>query len=238
MSRQHLDDAALEKCHGMVRSIAGRVRTQMRLRVDLEDLVQAGMVGLMEAANRYDPDAGVAFTTFAYTRVRGSIVDSLHALTGIRRSQARQLSRLRAANEFMESHELAVESQNDARFVSQAITGAMFAADLSELREDVAPESEGDGDISPLRVDAERSIGRAQLRVLVLQSLEHLAEDEAEILRAHYLEGRTLQEVATEKGISRSWASRVHTRALRNAQSVLRRRYKVTEADLFDATKR
>ena len=238
MSERHVDDETIHSCHGMVRSIATRLRNQMRLRVDLDDLVQAGMVGLVEAANRFDPDAGVAFTTFAFTRVRGSIVDSLAGITGIRRSQARQLSRLRAANEFMESQELADPGQDDATFVSQAITGAMFAADFAEIGDDIAATPQGDGDVNPFRVDAEKSIGSAQLRALVLQSLDHLAEDEAHLLRAHYLEGRSLQSVATERGISRSWASRVHTRALRNARSVMRRTYKVTAEDLFDATKR
>ena len=238
MSERAVDDETIDQCAGMVRSIATRLRNQMRLRADLDDLVQAGMVGLLEAANRFDPDAGVAFTTFAYTRVRGSIVDSLAGITGIRRSQARQLSRLRAANEFLESHELASDAEDDASFVSQAVTGAMFAADFGEIGEEIAATAEGEGDINPLRVDAERSIGKAQLRMLVLKSLEHLAEDEAQLLKAHYLDGRSLQAVATERGISRSWASRVHTRALRNARSVLRRQYKVTEADLFDATKR
>lgn len=238
MSERNVDDATLEACHGLVRSIAVRLRSQSRLRTDLDDMVQAGMIGLLEAERRFDPEAGVAFSTFAYTRIRGQIIDSLAAMTGIRRAQARRIARLRAANEFIESHEMASDSQSDADYVSQAVTGALFAADFSEVDEQLGAEEHDDADTSPLRVDAERSLGRSQLRALVLKALDDLPNDEASMLRAHYIEGRSLQSVADELGYSRSWASRVHTRALENARGVLRRKYKLTTADLFSSTNR
>ncbi len=209
----------------------------MKLRVDVEDLAQAGMVGLMEAAGRYDPESNVAFTTYAYTRIRGSIVDSLSGLTGIRRSQARQLSRLKSANDFIESAEFSGSGQSAEDFVGNAVAGVMFAADFAELTDQVAAEGLDENDNSPLRVSAEASLGRRQLRALMLKGLEDLAEDEASLLRAHYLEGTSLRELADRQGISRSWMSRVHTRALRNAQKVLTDQYKISVADLFDATK-
>lgn len=238
MSERTVDAATLETCEPLVRSIAARLRSQSRLRVDLDDLIQAGMVGLLEAESRFDPDAGVAFTTYAYPRIRGAMIDSLASLTGIRRSQARRLTRLRAANEFIESHEMASDVLGDADYVSQAVTGALFAADFAEVAEDVSAEEHDDADTSPLRVDAERSLGRAQLRTLVLATLDDLAEDEAAMLRAHYIDGRSLQSVAAELGYSRSWASRVHTRALENARGVLRRKYKLSALDIFFATNR
>lgn len=233
-----VSDAEIEACRTLVYSIANRLRSKMKLRVEVDELAQAGMVGLLEAANRFDPESGVAFSTFAYTRVRGSIVDSLSGITGIRRSQARQLARLKSANEFVESLEFSGQAQTPEEFVSRAVSGAMFAADFGELTENVAAEALDENDTSPLRVSAERALGRAQLRALMLESLGDLADDEAAILRGHYLDGVSLRELADRQGISRSWASRVHTRALKNAQSVLRKRYKVSLADLFDAPKR
>jgi RNA polymerase sigma factor (sigma-70 family) len=145
---------------------------------------------------------------------------------------------LKSANDFVESLEFADSTQPPEEFVSRAVSGAMFAADFGELTENVAAEGLDENDTNPLRVSAEHSLGRSQLRALMLKSLEDLPDDEAALLRGHYLDGISLRELADRKGISRSWASRVHTRALRNAQAVLKKRYKISAADLFDAPRR
>src|SRR5262245_16577406 len=61
----------------LVRHILGRLTAKLPPRVDLDNLEAAGILGLVEAANRFEPERGVAFKTFAYTRIRGAIYDEL-----------------------------------------------------------------------------------------------------------------------------------------------------------------
>lgn len=218
---------------GLVHSIAYKVRASFHIPLDKDDLFQMGMVGLCEAAERYDPESGVALSTYAYTRIRGSILDGIGRMTGLKRSQVRRAKRLAAANEAVASLDHSAEAANPAAYVTGAVDGVLFSADLAELVEDRTAADE-DGD-SPLASTPERSAGRRELRALVLAVLDELPEDEATLLRAHYVEGRTLADIGAERGVSRSWASRVHTRALRRAQSILREVHGLEAADLSEA---
>lgn len=232
--RRMVDDAAIAELEGLVHSVAGRVRRRFQLDVDRDDLVQLGMLGLCEAADRYDPDSGVALSTFAYTRIRGAILDGVGRMTGVKRGQVRRARRLAAANEYVESLDHASPDAEPVRYVSDAVEGVLFTSCLAELVEDRAA-AEQDGD-SPLKSSPERSLGRSELRHLVLQVLRDMPPDEGSLLHDHYVEGRTLAEIGEERGVSRSWASRIHTRALRRAREILTESHGVAPADLADAT--
>src|SRR5687767_6547340 len=77
-------------CQGLVRSIAWKIRCKLPKHVDLEDLVSYGQLGLAEAARDYDPSRGSQFTTFAYYRVRGAILDGLSKMGWFNRSDYHQ----------------------------------------------------------------------------------------------------------------------------------------------------
>lgn len=229
-----VSQAAIVELEGMVRSIAAKVRTRLQLRLDSDDLVQMGMVGLLEAAERYDPESGVALSTFAYTRIQGAILDGVGQLTGIKRGQARRTRRLAAETEAIASIDHADSGQSSAAYVASMVEGVLFVGCLSELVED-RTSAEQDGD-SPHRSTPERTMGRAQLRALLARVLDELPEDEGALLRDHYLRGRSLSEIGDERGVSRSWASRVHTRALARARAKLEQEHGLRLADLSEAT--
>src|SRR2546427_288157 len=69
-----------EKYTPYVRSIAGKIKKTVAKEIDFEDLVEYGMIGLFEAADRYDPKFGANFMTFAYYRIRGAIYDGLRGM--------------------------------------------------------------------------------------------------------------------------------------------------------------
>ena len=74
------DDDFVREHEGFVRSIALRVRAEMDLTCELDDLVSAGFHGLLEAKSRFDATRGVQFSTFAYYRVRGACIDSVRKM--------------------------------------------------------------------------------------------------------------------------------------------------------------
>lgn len=214
-SHQRPDRDELVDAFGpMVERIARRIWRALRLRIDVDDLVQLGMVGLVEAWERFDDTAGVPFGGFAHLRVRGAILDGLSGLTGMSRAQVRLLQRFRGATDYQESHAVAgaTTAVDDATWLANAVRGVTLAADFAELADatdaDDAPVS-GSAPIAPDRA-VERKRGIENLHA----ALDRLPDDQARLLREHYLEGRSLADIGADLGVSRSWACRLHARAI------------------------
>jgi len=84
------EEAAVTANLGLVRFIAARIASSLPVHVELEDLVQTGTLGLIDAVRRYDPSKGIPFPAYARYRIRGSILDSLRALDWATRNQRKQ----------------------------------------------------------------------------------------------------------------------------------------------------
>lgn len=215
-------DEVVEVYGEFVRRIARRLARDLRLRAEIEDLVQMGHVGLIEAWDRFDPSAGVPFQGFAWYRVRGAMIDGVKQLTGNTRAQLRQLRRLSASNEFQSSLTEAMAGQtdasSDASYLEQAIRGAVLVADLEEL---VGPGGEAADAGSSLGGTPESLTSRREQIERVRAALDQLAPDLQDLLRRHYFEGESLAAIGADQGTSRSWMSRRHARAIRELHALL-----------------
>ena len=109
----------------------------------------------------------------------------------------------------------------------------MFASDFAELVEDRHSEDED----HVQRGSPERIAGRRELRRWIKDVMADLPKEEAALLHAHYFDGRTLAAIGEEMGVSRSWACRLHARALGSARRLLRNDYGIEVEDLFRATR-
>jgi RNA polymerase sigma factor (sigma-70 family) len=161
--REHLVLANLSLVTGTVQAAMARYRLPESLR---DDLVSAGSLALVQAADRFDPSRGVKFKTFAAHRVSGEIVDTL------RRGDAA----IGVSKDSLDG--VASETPSPE---NQAIT----AQELTHVRE----------------------------------VLQELSARERALIEAHYGRGLTLRDAADELGISRSYASRVHARAIETIRS-------------------
>jgi RNA polymerase sigma factor for flagellar operon FliA len=213
-------EADLTREYGrLVQSIATRLKREMRLRVDLDDLVQVGMIGLIESWRRYESDHGVPFRAWAYYRVKGAMIDALPGMTGCSRAQLRILRRLRSADALAESLDDRFDGQtdaaSDASYLAQAVAGVLLIDDMTELTEH-ADDSEASPNEprSEFRANPEQIARRNQMRQLLHDCIDALEPDEAHLMREHYYNDRPLSDVALDMGVSRSWASRMHTRAV------------------------
>lgn len=210
---------------GLVRSIALKVHRSIPVRVDLEDLISYGQVGLAEAAKDFDPNAGAQFTTFAYYRIRGAIYDGLSQMSWLSRAQYRRLQfQQRASAVLRESHEddRAEDSEEarDDRTWLQNTTEKLAVVYLAGGGEDSSPGAEAtweDPGAAPAAAAAARELG-ARLHELV----DRLPDAEGRLIRAIYFEDHTLQEASRRLGISKSWASRLHARSLEQLARWLR----------------
>lgn len=186
----------------LVHGLAARLRRELALHGELDDLVAFGFGGLLEARHRFDPDRGVRFRTFAYHRVRGAMLDGVRKMTELpRRAHERQ----RIADAAPVTVQPAPPTPLDAVF-------ARVSAGLT-----TAGPLHGDfGAKSPEEVlMGHQSVAR------LLEALTALPERGRAVIRGHYFEGRSLEGLGAELGISKSWASRLHTRALATLREAL-----------------
>ena len=182
----------------MVHGLANRLRRELSLRGDLDDLIAFGFGGLLEARHRFDPGRGVRFQTFAYHRVRGAMLDGVRKMSQLPR---RAHERLQAA---AEPTPTAAPTALDRAFTRMS---ALSAGTVLQGRF---------GDESP-----EAVLLKNESVTRLLQALPSLSPRQRVLVRGFYFDGRSIDAMAQELGISKSWASRLHTNALRELREAL-----------------
>lgn len=223
-----LDRRALaEQYIPYVRSIAGKVKKTVAKEIDFEDLVEYGMIGLLEAADRYDPKYGANFMTFAYYRIRGAIYDGLRGMGWMSRSEYAKARFEERANEFLaeiaQDGEGAAGGDNDAaspfehavQDLASAVQG-LAAVYITTI--DSAEGAQLKDERGPL---AEENLGLEQARSLVRQTIKKLSDQERQLLEMYYYRDMSLQEVGEKLGLSKSWTSRLHARVIEKLHRML-----------------
>src|SRR5688572_19733629 len=134
----------------LVRGLAIRIKTQLELTTDTEDLIAYGFGGLLEARERFDPSRGVQFTTFAYYRIRGAILDGVRQMAYLprrihgKRKAAEAIDR--AAEQTALARAATPEARNDAAATLDAIddilgkaSAAFVIAAVGQAKQETAP---------------------------------------------------------------------------------------------------
>ena len=184
-----------------------------------DDLESAGREGLVNAARRFEPDRGVPFRRYANHRVRGAMLDALRRESTLPR---RAHERLRALSGALELNEAASEELGAEPSPGAATADARLAEHLANLATALATglvaQTVNDDEQQPIALDPrpspEEAVARSELRQLLLGALDGLTEQERRLVHEHYFEGRRFDHVAAELGMSKSWASRLHARAI------------------------
>lgn len=201
----------------IARQVTRELGSQQRL---IEDLEGAGREGLVEAAQRFDPERGVPFRRYANHRVRGAMIDALRRESTLPR-KARD--RLRAMDSSLSLNEAASESLSSQPSPSTSTSSldARLAEHLANLATAMATglvaqqayEGEEQVAVDPQPSPEDRS-SREQLLAVVRAEISELPEQERLLIERHYFGGDRFDHVAQEMGLSKSWASRLHTRAI------------------------
>ena len=217
----------------LVRRVAGKLGVRLPSSVELADLVQSGMFGLMEAVDRYEPGRGVRFEGYAAQRIRGAMLDELRAQDWVPRAvrargreleRAGEAVRLRLGREATD-RELAAELGIGLRELALARrpihmisaedgAGARSASGVSlELLVD---------DSAPDPVTA--AVRGETLRELCAAVAE-LGERDQLVLRMYYLENRTLAEIGSSLGVTESRVCQLHSRMVLRLRARLAREH-------------
>jgi RNA polymerase sigma factor for flagellar operon FliA len=220
----------VEACLPFVESLARRMASTMPHSIDLGDLVQDGVIGLIDAANRFDEKRGIKFETFAERRVRGAMIDALRRDAwprGVRRVRRE----LEAAREQLR-RELGAEP-------SLADLAKRVGADVQRLErtilrittiESTSPmanlETIDTATLPAVLVPSEplsphRLFEQTETRERVRQALATLPEREQRIIALYYFEEATMKQIGTAIGVNESRVSQLHARAILRLKQAL-----------------
>ncbi len=208
-----------------VRSIAGKIKKTLSKDIEFDDLVSYGMLGLFEAADRFDAKFGANFMTFSYYRIRGAIYDGLRGMGWVSRTEYQRFRMEQHANQYLSSvHEQTgqvpqgIKKSDDdevgelANVVEGLVTIYVTALDAMEgfqIKDDRTPS-------------VEESLELFQARKLVADAVGKLPEQERKLLELYYYKELSLEDVGKHLGLSKSWTSRLHTRAINKLSRLLR----------------
>lgn len=214
----------VERYLEMARRVAAMMYPRVRDHVAFDELVALANAGLTEAAARYDPARGVAFPTFAWYRIQGTMLDGLRKSAVMPR---RTWARLVAARETARPDtRCALPGASLAGALPGGARGAMarpapsielgLVLSLEALRAggfDAAGEAPGPAD----GLDLARSAARLH------DAVARLPDKQRQIVRMHYWEGKNLLEAGAALGLSKSWTSRLHAQAVTRLRALLDR---------------
>lgn len=205
-----------------VKYIADRMAAKLPPSVEWDDLYGAGVLGLIDAVERYDASRGIAFTTFAEMRVRGAILDNLRSLDWASRNVRKRSREIQAAYAHIE--------QQKGESATEEEVAAHLKIPLSELREilqdlrglsvldlDEKDEETGLSAIDLVRDDGEdalQMIESNQTRKELARSINKLPERERQVIALYYNEELNMKEIGEVLGVSESRVSQLRSQAI------------------------
>jgi RNA polymerase sigma factor for flagellar operon FliA len=207
----------------LVKSIALRIRMKLPDFIELDDLMQAGLIGLLNACQSYDPQQGATFQTYASIRIRGAILDELRRNDWLPRSVQTQLGEVSRAIAKVEArqgqvprdHEVAEEMGVSIEEYQQ-LTAKLSSARLVYL--DAGTDSE-ELPVSVAEPEAQNS--EEELRDLLRSGIEKLPERERLMMSLYYVEELNIREIAAVLEVTEGRVSQLHGQALARLRSQL-----------------
>jgi RNA polymerase sigma factor for flagellar operon FliA len=223
----------------LVKYVAGRISVNLPPNVELNDLINDGVVGLIDAIEKYDDDRGVKFETYAITRIHGAIIDALRALDWVPRAirqKAREIERTQHSLE-VDLGRMATDDEVASKMGMQkrefeTLQQKVRGTSLLSLEEHLPNDRGSDiplldtlkGDDGDLGLDVEQK----EVREALIGAVKALSRQERTVIELYYFEGQTLKEIKSVLEVSESRVSQIHAQAVIH----LRQKLKVLSADL------
>jgi RNA polymerase sigma factor for flagellar operon FliA len=217
----------------LVKFVAGRVRAGLPRSVDPQDLASYGTFGLIDAIDKFDPERGYKFETYAVNRIKGAILDELRALDWVPRSvrsRAREIQRSLAelehtmqrtpSDEELSAH-MGVPLETLQDHLGEISTLGFVA--LDELLNPAERDSAAVRDVmaDPRAADPSGSFEREETRYLLADSIQRLPDRERLVVTLYYYEGLTLAEIGKVLSVTESRVCQIHTKAVMSLRNRL-----------------
>lgn len=224
-------EQCLKEYAPLVKRIAHHLMARLPSSVMVDDIIQAGMIGLLEAAGRYDELRGAQFETYAAQRIRGAMLDELRHADWMPRSLRRDMRRIEAAlsklqqrlgkppSEAEVAQEMGMPLTDYQQMLYQS-RGAqlVYYEDFhGEGEDDFLDRFDIDSDANPLELLADE-----RFRDALIAAIENLPERECMLMGMHYEQDMNLREIGEVMGVSESRVCQLHSQAVARLRSYLK----------------
>ena len=218
----------------LVKTIAGRMALRLPQHISQDDLKSSGVMGLLDAIDKYDPDKGVEFKSYAEFRIRGAMIDELRSMDWVPRSVRRNAKKLSEAYARVENREmrpardeevaaeLEVGIEEFYRLLDEA-KGISVIHEYEALNQGRGTTQNDDEDkinILGLDITPLESLNHTEAVRVISEAIERLPRNERTAVSLYYYEELTMKEIGDVMGYTESRVSQLHTKAvlrLRNA---------------------
>lgn len=213
----------------LVKYLAARLAIHLPVGISKEDLESCGVMGLLEALKKFNPERGVSFTNFAKLRIKGAMIDEIRRLSWVPRRLWSQINKVEQAKIEIELNEEDVNNQRIADKTGlslddlKKINGYVRQANLTYLDQEYFSKGKSLFDFDfveptePLEI-----ILKEEKHQVLAQAISSLEERDKLILALYYQEGLTLKEIGLVLNITESRVCQLHTRAIKALREKLK----------------
>ena len=224
----------VEKYIPLVKYLASRVMIGKTKYIEYEDLVSYGIIGLLDAINRYDSEKGMQFSSYATLRIKGAMIDEIRKHRPISKGAMDKLAKYNESVEVLQNQlmrepslkEIALYmniSENDVSQIENYINYMSIISLESVLYSDEDDVTIMDTIEDKYSMSPEDSLENEEKIKILQQAIEMLKEKDKLVLKLYYYEKLTLKEIGVILEVSESRVCQLHSRAIRNLKSVMKK---------------
>ena len=228
-------DEMILKYTPLIKYIAHRLAMRLPPHVSVEDLMSAGVIGLMDALDKFDPEKKVQFKTYAEFRIKGAMLDELRSLDWVSRSVRQKAAQLEKAYQTLEKKKgRAVEEEEVAQEMGISLdhyynlvneVNGVFLLDIENLRNRLPKLPEED--LINLLIDEKEKqplqlLGLEELKRVLTQAIDELSSKEKTVISLYYYEELTLKEIGEVLGFTESRICQIHAKAILKLRGKIR----------------
>ncbi|MEW5723328.1 MAG: FliA/WhiG family RNA polymerase sigma factor [Thermodesulfobacteriota bacterium] len=226
----------IEKYSPLIKYLADRLASRLPAHIAKDDLISAGILGLIDAVDKFDPSRNILFKTYAEFRVKGAMLDELRAMDWVPRSVRKKSSRMEKAYQTLEAElgrpatdeEVAAAmglALEDFQKLLDEVKGASMV-DVEVFRNSVRGQSHAD--LFDLLADEEgrdalETLGLGEVRKVIAEAITALPEKERLVVTLYYYEELTMKEIGEVLGYTESRISQLHSKSILRLKGRLRR---------------
>ena len=220
----------------LIKYIANRIAARLPVHIDIHDMINSGVLGLMDAIEKFNPDKGVKFETYAEYRIKGAILDSLRAMDWVPRSVRKVSTMLENTYADLEKKLGRPATDEEVAEIMNIEVGKLHkllnrVSNITIVSLERDPKSNDskqsllDKIMDPGNTSAFEKLDSEELRDVLINSIENLPEKEKKVISFYYYNELTMKNIGKLLNLTESRVSQIHTKAVLRLRGKLRKTY-------------